>query len=271
MKAWMIGGDARSTWAARALQASGWEVATLDVPQRADTAPSAETEAVIFPFPSFDGDRIRGERRLSAAELAERLPPAAQIFGGRFGALRELFSARGHTVHDLYGAEPLTTANAVPTAEGAIALAMDAAPITLHGARCLVIGFGRIGKALAPRLHALSAAVTVSVRRPADEGLVEALGLRSERTGRYLHGLSQYDFVFNTVPSPILDRTQLGQLSADCTLIDLSSPPYGIAPELCRALGRKCIYASGLPGKCAPKTAGILYARQIITESEESE
>ena len=108
-------------------------------------------------------------------------------------------------------------------------------------------------------------------QRPADEGLVEALGLTSERTGRYLHGLSQYDFIFNTVPSPILDRAQLGQLSADCTLIDLSSPPYGIAPELCRALGRKCIYASGLPGKCAPKTAGILYARQIITESEESE
>ena len=283
---WVVGGDMRQVKLAQLLSDDGHTVHTYALDPGPEPVPgliqeqnlnqAGRADCVVLPLTvSTGGGLLNAPLSLSEHPLApilDRLAPRQFLCGGRLDPETEaLARERGLIIHDYFAREELAVANAVPTAEGAIALAMDAAPITLHGARCLVIGFGRIGKALAPRLHALSAAVTVSVRRPADEGLVEALGLTSERTGRYLHGLSQYDFIFNTVPSPILDRAQLGQLSADCTLIDLSSPPYGIAPELCRALGRKCIYASGLPGKCAPKTAGILYARQIITESEESE
>ena len=43
----------------------------------------------------------------------------------------------------------------MPTAEGAIQLAMEELPITLHGARVLVIGYGRLGRVLADRLAGL--------------------------------------------------------------------------------------------------------------------
>ena len=284
MKAWMIGGDARSSWAARALEGAGWSVAAFGVPGLEDAAEpaaafsgaegggaAAAPEVIVLPFPSFDGDRVRGGRALSAAAVIKAAAPGTRVFGGRFGARRAAFEARGARVFDLYGAEPLTTANAVPTAEGAIALALDAAPITLHGARCLVIGFGRIGKVLAQKLTALSAEVTVSVRRESDRGLAEALGLESEQTGRYPHGLARYDFVFNTVPAPVFTAEQLRQLSPACVLIDLSSAPYGIPPEACAAAGVTCRYAPGLPGKCAPKSAGLLYAQQILLELESEE
>lgn len=287
MKAWMVGGDARSAWAARALERAGWSVAAFGVPGLPDAAElgtvfsdggpagraeaAAPPEVVVLPFPSFAGERVRGGRALSAAALIEAIAPGTRVFGGRLGAWRAALAARGALVFDLYGAEPLTTANAVPTAEGAIALALDAAPITLHGARCLVIGFGRIGKVLAQRLAALSAQVTVSVRREADRGLAEALGLESEQTGRYPHGLARYDFVFNTVPAPVFTAEQLRQLSPACVLIDLSSAPYGIPPEACAAAGVTCRYAPGLPGKCAPKSAGLLYAQQILLELESEE
>lgn len=271
MRALMIGGDARSTWAARALQSAGFETATLDVPQFSDTPLPCAADFVVLPFPSFVGQRIRGEAKHPVQTVLDAVLPDTRVFGGCFGSLRAAFSSRGCLVHDLYGAEPLTTANAVPTAEGAIALAVSESPITLHDAHCLVIGFGRIGKILALKLSALSAHVTVSVRRESDQGLVEAFGLASEQTGSYPHGLRQYDFIFNTVPAPVLDAQQLRSLSPDCTLIDLSSAPYGIAPELCRQVGVACLYASGLPGRFAPKTAGILYARQIIRELESEE
>ena len=45
----------------------------------------------------------------------------------------------------------------MPTAEGAIQLAMEELPITLHGARVLVIGYGRLGRVLADRLAGLKA------------------------------------------------------------------------------------------------------------------
>lgn len=37
-------------------------------------------------------------------------------------------------------------ANAVPTAEGAVQVAMEELPFTLHSARVLILGFGRVGK-----------------------------------------------------------------------------------------------------------------------------
>ena len=58
---------------------------------------------------------------------------------------------------DYFAREELTVANAVPTAEGAIQVAMEELPITLHGAQVLVVGFGRIGQATALRLAALGA------------------------------------------------------------------------------------------------------------------
>ena len=64
----------------------------------------------------------------------------------------------------------------MPTAEGAIQLAMEELPITLHGARVLVIGYGRLGRVLADRLAGLKARVSgPPVCRP---GLGRELRLR---------------------------------------------------------------------------------------------
>ena len=43
----------------------------------------------------------------------------------------------------------------MPTAEGAIQLAMEELPISLDGALVLVIGFGRLGRVLVDRLAGL--------------------------------------------------------------------------------------------------------------------
>lgn len=46
-------------------------------------------------------------------------------------------------------------ANAVPTGEGAVQVAMEELPFTLHSARVLILGFGRVGKLTAHRMGAL--------------------------------------------------------------------------------------------------------------------
>ena len=62
---------------------------------------------------------------------------------------------RGLTIQDYFAREELAVANAVPTAEGAVQLAMEHLPITIHGARVLVVGFGRVGRTTAQRFQAL--------------------------------------------------------------------------------------------------------------------
>lgn len=261
---WMVGGDTRSFWAAQHLRNQGLTVMTHGVPKLSDAPLPAAFSALVLPFPSFQGALVRGSSAIPVEELLCRTGKQTGVFGGLFGIWRKAFESRGAHVIDLYDTEPLTTANAIPTAEGALALAVERSPITLHNASCLVIGYGRIGKLLARRLQALGASVTVAARKSGDRALAEAFGLQSEVTGRYLHGLGQYDFVFNTVPAATLNEAQLCRLPPECMLIELASPPYGIDAEACKRLGLFYVLASGLPGQYAPKTAGSLYAQSIL-------
>lgn len=265
---WMIGGDRRSYWAAQVFRVNGMLLGATDVPGEPSEPLPRTLRRVVLPFPSFGGELIRGSAAVTLDTLRERCGAESTVFGGLFGERRSALEAVGAAVHDLYGTEPLTTANAVPTAEGAVALALEHSPVTLHGSRCLVIGFGRVGKVLAEKLRALNAEVTVAVRKDGDEALAEAMGLHTDRTGNYRHGLGQYDFLFNTVPAPTLSNAQLDLLAPDALLIELASKPGGFSSEH-RA---NCLNAPGLPGKFAPKTAGTLYANSIlrILESEES-
>lgn len=260
----LVGGDARSTWAARYLRQQGRTVICCGVPGEGEQSLPRKISTLILPFPAFQGELIRGVSAIPVRELLPSLQEGSRVFGGLLGAWAEEFGARGAHCCELYGAEPLTTANAALTAEGAISLAMANLPIALEGAECLVIGFGRIGKLLARKLSALGAKVTVSARSAADRAMAETWGCSSQETGIYRRGLGQYDLILNTVPREILNDAQLRQLSPECLLVELASAPGGFSTECCRSLGLNALAAPGLPGKYAPKTAGILYARSIL-------
>lgn len=262
---WVIGGDTRSYWTAQTLKASRFSVATHDVPEEKMDALPEDIAIAVLPFPSFQGALIRGHNAVPVADLLNRLQREAFVFGGLFDNWKGAFSDRGAKVFDLYGTEPMTTSNARLTAEGAIQLAMELSPISLHNANCLVIGYGHIGKCLSHMLHGLCANVTVAARKSADCALAEAMGCQTDRTGIYVHGLKSYDFIFNTVPAQIFNDRQLELISPDCLLMDLASRPGGFSPARCQELKLKTCIAPGLPGKCSPKSAGILYAQCIMT------
>ena len=258
-------GDRRQFWAAEQLRARGCVVLTHGVPGAEDwPLPAALAGKLLLPFPSFQGEYLRGKNGLPIAELLSRIRPGAQAYGALLGAHRADLEAAGAAVSDLYGSEPMTTLNAIPTAEGAIRLAIYASPITLHGAQCLVVGFGRVGRVLAQKLHAVSAYVTVAARKPADRAMAQAMGMQADAPGVYAAGLAQYDFLFNTVPAAVLTAQQLGALKPSCILIELASRPGGIPEADCRALGLAYHFAPGLPGLCAPETAGRLYADCVL-------
>ena len=163
---------------------------------------------------------------------------------------------RGLTIHDYFEREELAVANAVPTAEGAIQLAMEHLPITLHGARVLVIGFGRVGRLTAQRFAALGAKVSVAARKYDQLAWAQAMGLGAEHLEHLTGWLCGYDLVVNTVPSQVLGRAELEDLKRDCLIIDLASKPGGVDLSAAGELGLTVIWALALPGKVAPITAG---------------
>ena len=264
----LVGGDKRSYWAAQYLRQQGMDVRCCGVPGEEGQVIPKTIRNLILPFPSFQGELIRGASAIPVRALLPSLGQGSRVFGGMLDPMAAVFHERGAHCCELYGSEPLTTANAAVTAEAAVFLAMERLPTALEGTNCLVIGFGRIGKLLAQKLSAMGARVCVSARSDGDCAMAEAWGCKSDKTGLYRRGLSDYAVIFNTVPRQILSSHQLEQLSKYCLLIELASAPGGFSLEACKALGLQSVAAPGLPGKYAPKTAGILYAQSILAFPE---
>ena len=118
-----------------------------------------------------------------------------------------------------------------------------------------LLGFGRLGKLTAHRMHALGARVSVAARKWADLAWAEAYGYVPEHIGHLDGYLCPYDLVVNTVPAPVLGAAELGELKKESLVIDLASLPGGVDLGAAERLGVKAVRALSLPGKVAPATA----------------
>ena len=263
----VLGGDERSRLLARRLREKGLRVSAAAL--AAEGVPALKWESalarpvVLLPTPlTKDGETLfapdAGDK-IPLAALLEGTRPGVRLLGGGIPeGFRRAAEAKGCIVYDLLAGEAVARANAIPTAEGALALAMDNSGVTLHGSRCIVVGSGRCGRALALRLRALGARVTLTARRRRHHLWAFLHGLRPLDTAALAGAARGCDFLFNTVPAPVVGAEVLAALPAEALAIELASGAAGVDLAAAKALGRRALYAPGLPGKVAPVTAAAI-------------
>ena len=171
------------------------------------------------------------------------------------------------TVFDLLKRGDFAVRNALPTAEGAVQLAMENFEGTVAGSRCLVIGYGRIGTALSRMLRALNAEVSVASSNAEKFAQIGNDGNRAVKTSE-INSLNGFDIVFNTADAVIIDKNVLQNTSDSPVIIDLATSD-GVDFAAAEELGFTAIKGSALPGKCSPKTAGEIISDTILTILEE--
>ncbi len=283
----VIGGDLRQVQLAEALAEIGYPVHIYGfdcgVELSEKLLPGATLEqamkpadCVILPLPySVDGLNINApfcRGKISVDIVLGAVEHRQTVVGGRLSEkVFELAGRRGFKMVDYFEREELAVLNAVPTAEGAIQLAMEELPITLHDSRCLIIGFGRIGKVLARDLQGLGAKVTVAARKCSDHAWVRACAYTAVGTAQLADVLPNMDVVFNTAPAMVLDERLLKKLSPKCLVIDLASKPGGVDFAAAQSIGVKTIWALSLPGKVAPVTSGQVIKDTVLNILEEAE
>ena len=220
----MIPGDARQEALADLLRADGHKTPVY--------SPGLEADWIIFPLPT------------AAHPLLGTLRPGSRVLaGGAAGRWPDLH------LRDYYDSEAVQVLNAAITAEGAIGEAIRASDRTLWDSDVLILGCGRIGRALVSRLRGLGCRVTVYARREESRALARSEGCRildepGEGAG--------FDFLFNTVPEPIQDRAPKG---AVC--LELASKPGGFRDP------GGVLPCPGLPGRTAPVTAARVLKASI--------
>lgn len=220
-----------------------------------------QCDVIIFPLPMLSADGYINtplcDEKISLVECLDYICPESVVLGGKIppDIMAEAY-ARGIDMIDYLEREEFAIYNAVPTAEGAIEIAMGELPVTLFGSTCLVIGYGRIGKALARLLHAFGADVRVVARKHSDLAWIRMSGCTPVHITDIGAHLKDANVLFNTVPAVILGEEKLSQLKRNCLVIDLASKPGGVDFETAKSLGIKTIWALSLPGKVAPISAG---------------
>lgn len=248
----VVGSDARQAAAGRALARAGYTVGGVQQLPQADY--------ILLPLPLEQSG-------LPLAQLLGAAKPGALALGGKVtDSARTIARAAGVELVDYFARPELTVYNAIPTAEGCIGILLERRSRTLWGAAVLVLGFGPVGRALAVRLAALGARVTVAARRPVQRAMAEEQGLRAVPLTDLAAAAAAFDTVVNTIPAPVL-----AALPKKSLIVDLASKPGGTDFAAARRLGHTALHALSLPTVWAPETAGEALARTVQAILQERE
>ena len=262
----LVGGDRRNTYLHELLRRKdNIELHAFGLPvadkSNADIERALEAaDVVILPIPSAKNGMVPLQSMDAAFPLEtilQNMHEGATLVGA---FLEGEPKQPGINVVNLLASERFAQANAWPTAEGALRIALERTERTLKSSQCTVLGYGRIGKDLVKLLKAFGADVIATARRKEQLEDIAAMGVISVHTSNILEACRDSSFVFNTIPAILLDEEKLKHLRRDVVIIDLASSPFGVDFNAAARLKLDAQPYQSLPGRMFPKTAAeIIY------------
>lgn len=279
----ILGGDRREESLLPELVASGFAVRVFGLPgelltedvvlcERPEEAVSG-ADVILLPLAGVNGEGYLYAPFMPPTVIDERVLAKATvgipvIAGVASEYLRRVCEDCGAELYEVAELDEIALPNAVLTAEGALLVTMQETDISIDGMTALVLGFGRVGSALAERLKSLGARVTVVNRGGERLKSARAKGYRAyplswlwEEESR----LSGFDVVYNTIPAVMLGREELlrlrGNAGGNTLILDLASGQGGVDWEAAEEIGLRALHLPGLPGKVAPVSAGKILGR----------
>ena len=275
----VIGGDRRDIYLMQDLIKLGASVSAigfspcpeLSQVRLLDRLETAIYKAQVLILP-MGGTDLEGNIKTLDEDITLRLSPeiAAAIPEGVLviiGFARDFVKEWAHKYRwkmiEIAEMDTVAVLNSIPSAEGALQLAMEKLQITIHGSNSFVLGFGRLGKTLARMLQGIGARTTIVARKRSDLSRAIEMGYRPLHCSQLHQSISEADVIFNTIPAMILDEKLLSFLNKDTLIIDIASSPGGTDFSVAKRLGIQAILTPSLPGMVAPKTSGKILAQVI--------
>lgn len=229
----------------------------------------ASTDVLILPTVVHEDGKIdavfSSEETYLTEKMISQLPAHAIVFTGIAKPFLKSWCAK-HQIEmiELFERDDVAIYNSIPTAEGAVMMAIEHTDFTIHGSKSMVLGLGRTGMTMARTLRGLGAEVSVGVRRSEHAARAVEMGFKPVYVHKLDRHVREIDLLFNTIPTMIVTAKVIANLPHHAVIIDLASKPGGTDFRFAERRGVKALLAPGLPGIVAPKTAGRIIANSII-------
>lgn len=230
----------------------------------------ADLDVIILPITGTDDsgniETVFSDRPIQLTEnWFEQLKKSSIIFTGIANDfLAEQTEKVGVELVPLLNRDDVAIYNSIPTAEGAIMMAIEHTDYTIHSSKVVVTGFGRVGHTIASKFSGLGADVSVAARDLSDLARINEMKLHPIPLDKLNNHLSDCDLLINTIPAPVIKQEAIEKLPAHTVIIDLASKPGGTDFDFANKRGIKAILAKSLPGVVAPRTAGKILANVIM-------
>lgn len=272
----IIGGDDRDLYLSSLLRNKGYSVTLwgfdkagyegFDLEKLFKRVNHEKDPIFIFPMSGIkENGEVRNKYSLKPIVINELffsgIPKASFIMIG-FATVwfRNLCQKHQIDILEMGEDDELAILNSIPSAEGAIQMAMENSKITIHSSASLVIGLGRCGLTLARMLKGLDSNVYVYARNNIALARAYEMGFIPVKYHLLEETLQKMNYIFNTAPALVLPKEKLDYCRKCEVIIDISSAPGGVDFMYAEHLGIKAILAPGLPGIVAPNTAAEMLA-----------
>ena len=194
-------------------------------------------------------------------QFREEAPAYFRIPGHRFErGLDEALNGASLAAYDLSEAEGLDDLH---HAEGVIAELVNHSPYNIEEAKIIVTGYGCCGRAVAARLKALGARVTVLARRREVRKLAKKDGFYAADFAFGPEEAMGAAMVVNTVPALVVTEKIIRELPRDAYIVDIASGEGGTDFACAREYGIHADHVLGIPGKYAPKESAYILERSV--------
>ncbi|GAE04834.1 dipicolinate synthase subunit A [Paenibacillus sp. JCM 10914] len=230
----------------------------------------SDVDALILPVVGCDDEgRVsalfsEGPLRITEEHIAA-MPDHGVIYTGMAKPyLRSLCDQYHIKLVEILERDDVAIYNSIPTAEGALMMAIQNTDFTIHGSTSMVLGMGRTGFTMARSLQGLGAKVMMGVRRSEHYARAEEMGWKPFLIRDLGAHVPAVDLLFNTIPTMIVTAQIISKMPREAVIIDLASAPGGCDFRYAEKRGIKAMLAPGLPGIVAPKSAGIIMANTLV-------
>jgi dipicolinate synthase subunit A len=197
-------------------------------------------------------------------EIAQSLEAGSILFSrGISDKVKSILDDKNISFYNLLHEETFIVKNAYLTAEGALGHIIFNTETSLRQISALVLGYGRVGKSLTKILKDNYAYCAVATDDETEFSIATIVADEVYNLSNYKEKLDDFSVIINTIPKKILEGEALKLINKDCFILDLASKPGGVDFDQAKKLQLKFLHALGVPGKVAPKTAG-LYIKEII-------